>query len=118
MFCPQCGAEYREGFTECWDCGVALTKEPPPEPAPVIHDDDSKFVEVYRAAGAFEGAFFKSVLEGSDIECVLSGSSGGGAYPVNVGSLGVVRVMVKEDNAGEARRLIEAASEGDLELEE
>jgi hypothetical protein len=24
MFCPSCEAEYREGFTECSDCGVAL----------------------------------------------------------------------------------------------
>lgn len=24
MFCPECRAEYREGFTECSDCGVAL----------------------------------------------------------------------------------------------
>jgi hypothetical protein len=30
MFCPECAAEYREGFTECSDCGVALvaTLEP------------------------------------------------------------------------------------------
>jgi len=30
MFCPSCEAEYREGFTECSDCGVALvaTLEP------------------------------------------------------------------------------------------
>ena len=30
MFCSSCQAEYREGFTECSDCGVALvaTLEP------------------------------------------------------------------------------------------
>ena len=26
MFCPSCEAEYREGFTECSDCGVALVE--------------------------------------------------------------------------------------------
>ena len=26
MFCPLCQAEYREGFTECSDCGVALVE--------------------------------------------------------------------------------------------
>lgn len=118
MFCPSCGAEYREGFTECWNCGVALTDRPPPEPAEILHDDDSKYVEVYRAAGAFEGGFIKSVLEGSGIACLLSGSTGGGAYPVTVGSLGVVRVLVKEDDAAEAKRLISAAAAGDLELDE
>jgi len=26
MFCPSCQAEYREGFTACSDCGVALVE--------------------------------------------------------------------------------------------
>jgi len=29
MFCPQCNAEYRPGFTRCTDCGVDLVNEPP-----------------------------------------------------------------------------------------
>jgi len=29
MFCPLCQAEYREGFTECADCGVALVESLP-----------------------------------------------------------------------------------------
>jgi len=32
-WCPQCRSEYREGFTECADCGVALVPERPEEPA-------------------------------------------------------------------------------------
>ncbi|MDQ1519769.1 MAG: hypothetical protein QOI55_842, partial [Actinomycetota bacterium] len=28
-WCPQCGAEYRDEITECADCGVPLTREPP-----------------------------------------------------------------------------------------
>lgn len=27
MFCPSCQAEYREGFTECSDCGAALVAQ-------------------------------------------------------------------------------------------
>lgn len=35
MICPQCGAEYREGFTRCWDCEVDLVDAlPEPEEAP------------------------------------------------------------------------------------
>jgi len=29
MFCPQCNAEYRPGFTRCADCEVDLVNEPP-----------------------------------------------------------------------------------------
>ena len=29
MFCPQCGGEYRSGFTLCADCGVELVAEMP-----------------------------------------------------------------------------------------
>lgn len=27
MFCPECETEYREGFWQCSDCGVALVHE-------------------------------------------------------------------------------------------
>ena len=29
MFCPQCNAEYRPGFTRCSDCDVELVADPP-----------------------------------------------------------------------------------------
>jgi len=29
MFCPQCNAEYRPGFTRCSDCDVDLVQDPP-----------------------------------------------------------------------------------------
>lgn len=35
MFCPECEAEYREGFTECSDCGVALVHTL----APRLHEE-------------------------------------------------------------------------------
>jgi len=30
MYCPNCKAEYRQGFTRCADCDVELVQEPPP----------------------------------------------------------------------------------------
>ncbi|HEY5011480.1 MAG TPA: hypothetical protein VIK61_02090 [Acidimicrobiia bacterium] len=34
MWCTQCGAEYRPGFTVCSDCNLALVDERPPPPPP------------------------------------------------------------------------------------
>ena len=32
MICPDCETEYREGFTTCSDCGIALVEELEPPP--------------------------------------------------------------------------------------
>jgi hypothetical protein len=32
MFCPECHAEYRQGFTRCADCDIDLVYQLPPEP--------------------------------------------------------------------------------------
>lgn len=45
MFCPQCKAEYRQGFTHCVDCDVDLVDELPKEalekPEPISPGDPS-----------------------------------------------------------------------------
>ncbi len=37
-WCPNCGAEYREGFARCADCDVALADAPPAPPEPHRHE--------------------------------------------------------------------------------
>lgn len=34
MICPNCRAEYRDGYTRCAECGCALVEALPPEDAP------------------------------------------------------------------------------------
>ncbi|MCR5626972.1 MAG: hypothetical protein K6F99_06605 [Lachnospiraceae bacterium] len=48
MWCPKCGSEYREGFTECAYCHVPLVEEEPvipedeaEEPKPVLDEDNN-----------------------------------------------------------------------------
>lgn len=48
MWCPQCGAEYRDGVTTCTDCGVALVDEQPEDGgADQARDTDESEVVVY-----------------------------------------------------------------------
>lgn len=39
MFCPQCGLEYRPGFTHCNDCDVDLVQELPGEEEEAAEED-------------------------------------------------------------------------------
>ena len=49
MWCPDCGAEYREGVTACADCGVTLVDTPPVEVDGNANDEGTEVV-VYELA--------------------------------------------------------------------
>src|SRR5215470_9028014 len=40
MYCPNCGSEYRQGFTRCTDCDVDLVWEPPNKAIVARHTDE------------------------------------------------------------------------------
>jgi hypothetical protein len=46
MFCPQCKAEYRPGFTRCFDCEVDLVNNPP-ESHPSIALSEARMKRVW-----------------------------------------------------------------------
>jgi hypothetical protein len=57
MYCPQCKAEYRQGFTRCADCDVDLVHEPPPsargwdavgQPGSHAEDSEDPFCSFWR----------------------------------------------------------------------
>ena len=78
---------------------------------------EPEFVEIYRV-GSLDAEMVRSVLEGNDIQCMLSGSGMGGAYPMNVGTLGSAAILVRTEDAERARELIEQVLRGDFALED
>jgi hypothetical protein len=52
MFCPRCGGEYREGFTRCADCGVALVEALPEELELEVEEAEEGVEEVALPAGS------------------------------------------------------------------
>ncbi len=72
MFCPQCGAEYRQGVGECSDCEVPLTGEAPAEPEHP-EPDLVKLTEISEPAllpvvvGMLQSAGIRPVVDGDEI---------------------------------------------------
>jgi hypothetical protein len=113
MFCPQCRAEYREGFTECSDCRVPLVAELPPEDVP-------EYAELATVlATGHEGiiAVAKSILDDAGItyfvkgerlqDLFAAGRIGAGFNP----TMGPVEVQVYTKDEREARRLLSGLKE-------
>jgi hypothetical protein len=69
MFCPECKAEYREGFKKCSDCNVDLVEQLPPEQA----EKFIEYVEVLRTSNPSDIALIKSILDSEDIIYYLQG---------------------------------------------
>ena len=122
LFCPECGAEYQQGVTECADCEVSLTVEPPaepehPEPGMVKLTEISEPALLPVVVGLLQSAGIRPVVDGEEIM---------GLWPVGqpvAGWTGWGRglsavVMVPADCVEEARALLAEVDErGDGEGE-
>lgn len=108
-FCPNCKAEYQEGFSTCSDCDVPLVSELPPEPGNPRADDD--LVPVFSAGNRVEADIVIGLLEGIGIHAWFRA---GGVWrpgteiasPVDYGA-----ILVAASDADEARCVIEQALE-------
>lgn len=109
MVCPECGGEYRDGFFQCADCGVALVDElPPPLPAPPDHE----LVTVLETGDPAEVAFVESLLRDAGIPFYKKGDSLQDLFALGrLGSgfsliAGPVAFQVTEENAEAATELL------------
>lgn len=99
MFCPKCGAEYRQGFTKCADCGVDLVWE-----KPEIEDriEYVEYTEVLRTFNAGDIAILRSVLDGDGITYYIKGEFFGNIRPLAEPA----SLMVRKDQVERALELI------------
>jgi len=115
-WCPKCGAEYREGFSECADCGVALVDTPPAPKArehphhhvyaPFSPDDET--VELLRT-NRVEAEVIAARLRSEGIPAVVFDADPYGSGPLLTSSEGE-RVMVRRADLDVAAALVTEAS--------
>ena len=76
------------------------------------HDDDERFVLAFDAPTITEGEIAKGRLEAEGIQVMVKGE---GEDPFRVGTM---QLWVPEDRLADAQSLLDAATAGDLEVEE
>jgi hypothetical protein len=116
MFCPSCGAEYREGFLRCVDCEVDLVEEAP-QLAPV-EEPEEHYVTVLGAGDPALLLMAKSLLQDAGIEFSAKGEGlqdlfaagrlGTGFSPL----VGPAEIQVSSVDEEAAREVLEGLEDG------
>ena len=99
MFCPNCGGEYREGFTECADCHVALVLEPPPPPPEPEYVEYEPVLATYNPGDI---AVIKAVLESEGITYFFDGEFFNMVRPL----VRPANLLVRKDQVQKAREAV------------
>ena len=103
MFCPNCKAEYRDGFSECADCSIALVPELSAESEVNDNNEYVNLRELLTTNDQGEIALFKSILENEGIPFVAQGD-----HSITIPAYGItVRFLVPSDSLEQARQLLE-----------
>jgi hypothetical protein len=72
-------------------------------------------ISVYTAAGQLEAEMIKSFLEAQGISATITQESVGRTYGLSAGILGMVMVMVPEDQENDAKSVLDAMEKGEFE---
>src|SRR6476469_493824 len=113
LWCPECRSEYREGFTKCADCGVALVAVLPPRPdtphtrpkptGPFSSEDVS--VELINLS-EIEAELVAAQLRSAGIPAAVMSVGAAGGELVAVQFAEGSRVMVRRSDLAAARAVI------------
>ena len=98
--CPQCGSEYRQGFTRCNNCEVELVWE-----IPRGTHDEVDLVKVFETGNPALVPLVESLLADAKIECIVKNKRKFDLFGANP-MLGPVQFFVRDDEAEEARALL------------
>jgi hypothetical protein len=118
-FCPQCGYEYRDGFSVCSDCGIELVEQ---KPEPKLKHHNERSVVVFKAIDDVQAMTMKAVLESAGIPVAEIADRSGVMDGLNVALSDEIysRLVTIESRAEEATKLIQeyldAYQRGDLAL--
>jgi hypothetical protein len=110
VICPECENEYREGFTRCSDCDVALVESL--DDVGEMPLDDSVLVPLtIEKSGDLVGLLLEA-LESRQIGYVIQAGTAipvldGEEEPENAPFPWIARIWVTPDKAEEARELLE-----------
>lgn len=116
MFCPECKAEYRIGFTRCSDCDVELVEHLVVDTG---HDKDAlelDYVVIHTTQNQLEADQICSFLRGNGIPVQLTGERFRHPYGIGFAGTGALQILVPKPLARNAMGLIAKADEGDLEI--
>ncbi len=106
-WCPQCGTEYRPGFTECADCHVPLSDEPHAAPRAPVCDAPTDPVPVYEAATSMDGEMICEALRNAGIPAALRDREPGQITKVYLGSsVYGVTVLVDRTRIADAHEVL------------
>ena len=119
MYCPECGAEYRDGFFQCSDCQVSLVLHPPESAATYQPIEHLELVTLLEIDNPIRLAIIRSVLEAEGIAFIVQGES-----PHTLGGIAFTSrrkksvLQISKQDEAKARALIDALELPEDELEE
>ena len=110
MFCPQCRAEYREGFVKCSDCDIPLVDQLPADHTVTDHKagsetDHGELVVLRTFPTVVEAELAKSALDSVGIDSMVRSDNEGGQSPGLAFSRGV-ELLVKANDVAAANDML------------
>ena len=102
MICPECKAEYREGYTKCADCEVELVNTTALENEESSKPEGIIFETVMTSFNQGEIALAKSLLESNNIQCFVQGESFNSLFRTSI----PVSIKVPEEYSNQAKEVL------------